>query len=150
MTEVALAFVLLAGASLTIRSFLRLHGIDLGFDSKRVLTMATFLPESAYPEPEQRAAFFRRVLDRIENLPSVHYAGAIHILPLSGYGDNVSIFVEGRSLAVPANAPQAEFRAVSSGYFRAMGIPLLTGRDFTAFDMNESSGVVIINESMAI
>jgi predicted permease len=145
VAEVALSLVLLVGAGLMIKSFVRLSEVDTGFDSQNVLTAEIALPQSRYDDSQQQAAFFRQVLARIEALPGVESVGAATPLPFTG--DSLySFIIEGHPTD---NVPSANYYAVSSDYFGTMGIPLLKGRFFTEADTAESPGVAIINETMA-
>ncbi|HKQ08087.1 MAG TPA: ABC transporter permease [Blastocatellia bacterium] len=148
ISELALAVVLLAGAGLTIRSFIRLLNVDPGFDPRNVLTARISLPQSKYPQPQQVNAFYKQLLERVGTASGVEAAGTATVLPLSGLNSNASFEIEGRPRASDAVAQNADYRMVSSDYFRAMGIPLLQGRYFEASDQEGAPGVVIINESM--
>ncbi|HTF36942.1 MAG TPA: ABC transporter permease, partial [Blastocatellia bacterium] len=90
VSELALAFVLLVGAGLMMKSFVRLSGVDAGFDAKNVLTMALSLPGAKYPENEQQAAFFLQVTTRLESLAGVQAAGAVSAIPLTGWQNKTS------------------------------------------------------------
>jgi putative ABC transport system permease protein len=145
VAEVALSLVLLVGAGLMIKSFVRLSEVETGFDSQNMLTAQINLPQSRYDDGQQQAAFFRQVLERIEALPGVESVGAV--LPLPFTGDSLfSFIVEGHPTD---DVPSANYYAVSPDYFGAMGIPLLKGRFFTEADRAESPRVAIINETMA-
>ncbi len=145
VAEVALSLVLLVGAGLMIKSFVRLSKVETGFDSQNTLTAQINLPQSRYDDGQQQAAFFRQVLERIEALPGVESVGAV--LPLPFTGDSLfSFIVEGHPTD---DMPSANYYAVSPNYFGAMGIPLLKGRFFTEADLAESPRVAIINETMA-
>ncbi|HXG68904.1 MAG TPA: ABC transporter permease [Blastocatellia bacterium] len=149
VAEVALALVLLIGAGLLIRSFLRLQEVKPGFDPNNVLTMAISLPEARYPKPEQQAAFFRQLLENLETLPGVETVGAVLPLPYSHSNYSYTFDIEGRPSAAPGERTAASWRAVSPDYFRAMRIPLLKGRAFTEQDVRNAEKVIIINETMA-
>ena len=149
VSEVALAMVLLAGAGLLIKSFMRLQQVDPGFRSESALTMELSLPQARYLKPQQRAAFYEQLLERIAGLPGVRAAGACTQLPLSGGETIWGLTIEGRPEPGPGEVLQAGHRSVSPDYFRAMSIPLRRGRYFTAQDREGAPGVVIINETMA-
>ena len=163
-SEVALALVLLTGAGLMINSFLRLTGVDPGFNPKNLLTMQFFLPRAKYTDDAglwrgetrlrkikpQQEVFIQRLIERLESLPGVHSAAATNFLPLDGWSQARQFRIAGRpSLPGGAQQPWAEYRIVSPKYFQAMGIPLLKGRPFTGQDTKGAPGVVIINETMA-
>jgi putative ABC transport system permease protein len=148
VAEVSLALVLLIGAGLMIRSFIRLHRVKPGFESDRVLTMRVQLPGAKYKEDQQRLAFFKKAQERLAALPGVKSVGAINFLPLTGMASNTSFNIAGRPEAPPGQAPGTEVRVISGAYFAAMGIPLLKGRLFDEHD-GPDSRVTVINETMA-
>lgn len=147
--EVALALVLLIGAGLMIRSFQKLQAVDPGFNAEKLLTMRVSLPHSRYEKNPQVVGFFRDALARIEALPGVQSAGAINYLPLTGRASATDFEIVGRPKPGPGEAPVTDVRVADPNFFRAMGIPLLRGRTFTAHDTAESSPVLIINEELA-
>jgi putative ABC transport system permease protein len=129
--EVALSLVLLMGAGVMVQSVLALRQGDTGFNPNNVLTMGVRLVGARYPTPAQRSAFFETALQRIRALPGVEAAGTIDDLP---FADG-----SGQTLLLEGYAPQAEPKAVQArqvrpGYFRAMGIPVLRGRDVVEGD----------------
>jgi predicted permease len=157
MAEVALAFVLLIGAGLLVRSFLHLQKIDPGFSPENLLTLETLLSEPKYPSRDQLVAAHRQILRRIETVPEVESAGATNFLPLTissdwqVWSDRITL---GNSTGTPStNSPVEETRAVVSNitarYLQTMGTALRTGRYFTEQDRLEPSGVGIINESLS-
>ena len=143
--EVALSFVLLCGAGLMMKSLVQLLSVDLGFQTAGLLTMEATLPEAKYPEAAGQIEFFRRVLQRLEDLPGVVSASAIADLPLTRAYSVNTIGLEGE----PPRQGRALQHQVSTGYFNTMGIPLLHGRLFSDSDTEETSGVVAVNRSMA-
>lgn len=147
--EVALSVILLVGAGLLIRSFLRLQSVDPGFRAANLLTFRLLLPRRQYREPRQWASFFREAVERIGALPGVQSAGAINFLPFSGMVSGAYFVVEGRPAPEPADRPTAAVTVVTPGYFRTMAVPLLRGRVFTPRDTAESRGVLVINQTMA-
>jgi putative ABC transport system permease protein len=150
VAEFALALVLLIGAGLMIRSFLRLQAVDPGFNPQNLLTMRLQLPSPAYSEKKKKTAFFEQALHRIGMLPGVRSAGAISHIPFGGPGMNTFFMIEGVHLPDEVNKPKADIRPVNSNYFRTMGIPLRMGREFTERDITaDDANVVIINEAMA-
>jgi putative ABC transport system permease protein len=146
-SEMALALVLLIGASLMIRSFFRLQEVNVGFDPLNILTMNTTLTVDRYPAPRQ-IAFYRDVVERIRALPGVTSVGAIDNLPLGG-SDVHSFGIVGRSTWDPGDEPSGEFSVVTPQYFNAIGIPLTRGRYFTEGDGNEAPRIAIINDAVA-
>jgi putative ABC transport system permease protein len=149
VSELALAILLLTGAGLLLKSFARLMAVAPGFRAENVLTMAVPLPQAKYREPRQWRAFFEQALERIRALPSVRYAAATTLLPMSGSNTTWTFLIGGRPEPLPGQFPMAGYRAVTSDYFRAMGIPLLRGRHFAEQDREGAPFVVIINQAMA-
>jgi putative ABC transport system permease protein len=148
--EMALALMLLAGAGLLVSSFERLRAIDPGFNPDKVLTCEISLP-SKYKDPEI-ATFFRQLLDRVRALPGVKAAGATMTLPLRQRGGGFwgGLNIEGRPAATRESIPIVSFVQVTPGYFRAMGIPVLKGREFNEADNNDQSPkAAIINGTLA-
>ncbi len=147
VSEVALALMLLVGSSLAVKSFWNLIHVDAGFRSERVLTMDLVLPEERYKENHQRTNFFRQLMAHLNALPGVEAAGANRYFPLRDRQYSNPIFIEDRP-APPGQEPVAQYGGIIGGYLRAMGIPVLRGRDFTDQEMWETGGVLLINESM--
>ena len=143
--EVALAMVLLIGAGLLFRSFLRLRGMDTGFRSDRILSLSIDLTTSKYPKPRDQAAFFQQVMEKVRGLRGVESVGGGSSLPSESAGGSVTgVTIEGRP--EPVNVV---FRTVSPDYFRTLGIPLLQGRYFTDADREGWPSVAIVNKSFA-
>jgi putative ABC transport system permease protein len=149
ISEVALALVLLVGAGLMIKSFVKLQQVDLGYNPENVLTARALLPGSKYGDNPKRAAFFQQAVERIETIPGVQAAGAISWLPLVGLGSATSFWVDGRPEPPPGEKPGTDVRVITPGYFAAMGIPLIKGRIFDERDTAQGPRVLIINETMA-
>ncbi len=148
VAEMALALMLLAGAGLLLRSFVRVQQVDPGFNPKNLLTAFVVLPPSKYPEPRRQALFFHEVMDRIMSLPGVECAGAADSAPMLT-NDTGPVSIEGHPVGRDEVEIQAERPKITPEYFRAMGIPLLRGRTFTWADNEGSLPVAIINESAA-
>ncbi len=144
--EIALAMMLLAGGGLLIKSFWQLRQIRPGFDPERVLTLQLNLPETRYADEKQQNAFVTQTLERLAALPGVTAVGATTELPFTGSRTSSSIQIEGRAPLPRGQDLRADRRTVSADYFKAMGIPLLRGRGFTARDNAESPRLAIINE----
>ncbi len=143
--EVALSFVLLAGAGLMMKSLVRLLEVDVGFRTERLLTMDVNLAGDKYASRENQAAFFGQVLKRFESLPSVASVGAIVDLPMTRTWNR-------SGFEIPGPHPRqgvTVYHAVSPNYFYTMGIPLLNGRELLATDSAHSPLVGLINRSMA-
>jgi putative ABC transport system permease protein len=147
VAEVAMSVVLLIGAGLLIRSLWQLQDVNPGFSAAKVLAMEVSLPTARYPEGDQMP-FYQQLESRVAAKPGVAAVGAINILPLSKNYDSRGVQVDdhpqpdGQGLE-----PQA--RSATPGYFKAMGIPFLAGRNFDAHDIEGGQRVVIVSESMA-
>src|SRR5262247_1832860 len=148
VAEIAIALVVLIGAGLLLQTFRRLQQVDLGFDIHNILTAVVELPDARYPKPEQAAAFYQTLLDRVKALPGVEAVSAIVPQPLSGDSMMISFDIEGRDIP-KGERPSSHFRSISLDYFSVMKIPLLAGRAFTERDDAHSPGVVIVNETFA-
>jgi predicted permease len=148
VSQIALSLVLLAGAGLLIRSFLRLETRDYGFRTDHVLTLQ-LMGSSGTEDSAGMAAFLAPVLQRIEALPGVIAAGAINAPPLTGMSAHRSFAIPGQPPLPYGQQPVAGFHVVTPHYFRAMGIRLLQGRYFDDHDQKNSAGVAIINETVA-
>ena len=149
IAEVILSLILLIGAGLMIRSFWKLQQVNPGFDTSNTLVMGVGLPATKYPDPQQQAVFFDRVLEQISTLPGVVSAGSTTTLPLSGSGSTQPFTIQGRPEPLVAEQPTAKMRYISPDYFRAMGIPLRQGRFFNDQDRDKGTQVLIISETMA-
>src|SRR5438094_812718 len=149
IAEVAVSFVLLIGAGLLINSFLHLRNLDPGFRTDHLLTMKIDLSELKYPDGERRSLFFEEVLRRIRVLPGVQSAAVAGNLPFTYNGDSATIAVEGIPDPPPDQWPDVIYRAIWTGYFSTMGIPIARGRDFTDQDKGDSKKVVVISEKTA-
>ncbi len=147
--EVALVFVLLVGAGLAARSFIRLEAVKPGFDPQNILTMQMLLPASKYADDAKVAAFYEQLLPRVQALPGARYAGMTTPLPLSGEGWQTDVMIEGRPVPAPNEFPNSDYQTIRGDYFPAMGIPLLRGRTFYENDREKTEPVAIINETMA-
>jgi putative ABC transport system permease protein len=141
--EVALSLVLLMGAGVMVQSLLALRHTHTGFDPDEVLTMEVRLVDSRYPTPVQRAAFFDAALQRIRALPGVESAGTIDDLPLNP-GSSQTLLLEG--YPPQPNPVAVQVRQIHPGYLRAMGIPLLRGRDIVVEDDAE---VLLVSQDAA-
>jgi putative ABC transport system permease protein len=141
--------MLLVGAGLLIRSFEALQAIDPGFEPKGVLTLVVSVSGAEQSAPARRAAFFQDALERFRALPGVEAAGAINHLPMGGDLWGFGFHVRGRPLPAPGERPSAAYRVVLPGYFQAMRLPLVRGRDFDRQDELGRPGVIIVNEALA-
>ncbi len=148
--EIALSLVLLIGAVLLVRSYQRIITAHPGFNPQQVLSFRLSIPVTKYPEPESVIDFYRRVTGKIGELPGVLSVGTSYSLPMSSVAFAWEpVTIEGY---VPKTAQEriiTNVRIVSSGYFSAMGIPLVKGRLFDERDTRGEPGTVIIDEAMA-
>lgn len=142
--EVALALVLLVGAGLLVRTLGELQNVPLGFNPRNVLTMTV----AKSPTGTETGEFFRQLTERVRALPGVVDANVTWQLPLSGAGASTAVNIEGRA-DDPGNVPMGVVHSAGPGYFRTMGIPFVSGRDFTDHDDMKSAPVVIVNETLA-
>ncbi|MDQ6626305.1 MAG: ABC transporter permease, partial [Verrucomicrobiota bacterium] len=149
VSEVALALVLLVGASLLLKSFVRLQNVDPGFNPRNVLTMEVALPVLKYPKGKPVADFYAELTRRLKTLPGVEAAAFTSILPLSGTNSDSSFSIEGRNSMVEKAFPDEEIREITPDYFSALKVPLLRGRFFNEGDQFDGPGVVIVNEALA-
>jgi len=148
IVEVALALMLLICSGLMIRSFIRLQRVNPGFNPNNALVVNIALPGRKYPNSDHHLAFFSQLVERTSALPGVVAAGLTQSLPIQG--DYLLGFnIQGRPPAPPGEDKSTNYYAVTPGYFKAMGIPLLRGRLFTEQDNNNAARVAIINETMA-
>ncbi|HEV2424592.1 MAG TPA: ABC transporter permease [Terriglobia bacterium] len=147
--ETAVSLVLLAGAGLLLRSFMQVLKVDPGFRPEGVLTMRVSLPDAKYNRPEQVRGFYGELLDRIRALPGVESAGAINFLPLGGLNSSGTTTIETEAVKPEDRTPEVDYRAVTPGYFKAMGISLVRGRYFDGRDSDTAPRVAIVDETLA-
>jgi len=148
IAEMAFSLVLLVGAGLLIRSFIRLQQVPLGFNPHDLLTLRVSIPPTKYPEAQQKTAFYEQVRERVALLPGVQAAAFTFQLPLNSFL-LAPYLVEGQSQVNYAERPLAALISVSPDYFETLQIPLRQGRFFTARDNEQAPLVAIINEQMA-
>jgi putative ABC transport system permease protein len=148
VSEVALALVLLIGGGLMIRSFWALQQVNPGFDPDNALAVSLSLPPAKYPQEAQQLSFYDQLLKKVSALPGVQSVGGTNVLPII-QNFVLGLVIEGRPRVRDTDLPKTNYFAVTPGYFKAMGIPLLKGRDFTERDVSSATRVVIINETMA-
>ena len=145
--EIALAFVLLTGAGLLLRSFVKMVQIDPGFEPRNTLSMNVELPESRYQTPSQMIAFQERAVENLKAIPGVKAAGSVFGLPLGNMLVRGDFVVESQPAPPPDITPAKIL--VGGDYFAAMGIPVLSGRAFNAHDTQTTSRVVVVSRSLA-
>lgn len=149
VAQICLALVLLAGSGLLIRSFIRLVGVDPGFDASHLLTFKVSLPSSKYGTDPARLAFFRQLVAKISRLPGVRSASMDSFPPFTGLGSATGVHVLSQPQRSLMDLPVADVRVVGPDYFPTMQIPLHTGRLFDARELAEERHVVIINQAFA-
>jgi putative ABC transport system permease protein len=150
IAEVSLAVVLAIGAGLLFRSLLALHQVELGYRPESLLVMNAHKPAGNLEEYKQAGRSFQELIDQLRNVGGIKAVGAAMGLPASRYGSNGSYIVEGRHKFEPGyKLPEAGFRLTSPGYFGAMGVPVLAGRDFSATDHYDAPFVAVISQALA-
>ena len=149
VVELAASIVLLIGAGLLIRGFVRLQNVAPGFERRGVLTFELMMAGRRYTAPEAVRSAYRRLWEEIERLPGVDVSGGVTSLPLSGFFAWGPITIEGRTPPAGEKFINADQRTVSGRYFQAMAIPLVRGRLFDAGDTPDKPRVAIIDERMA-
>jgi putative ABC transport system permease protein len=150
VAEVSLALMLLIGVGLMVQSVIQLQRIDPGFDRENVLTLRIRLPEKSYPDPQVRQAFFDRLLEQASTLPGVVSASTVLARPLDESAVwEMPVAKEGQGWDDFIKNPLTNFQAVSPGYFKTLGTPLLQGRDFDLHDDQNRPLVCLVSRSMA-
>jgi putative ABC transport system permease protein len=147
VAEVALSLVLLAGAGLLMRSFVKLQSSDLGFRTEGVLTVGVQLPATRY-DAAQAGNFFRESLSRIAALPGVQHAAGASCLPVPFACIGTSFWRVDRPKPADGQLSSSQVRPITPGFFRTMGIPHVAGRDFSASDTVDSVPVAIVSEEL--
>jgi len=145
--QMCLALVLLAGSGLLIRSFIRLVGVDPGFDSSHLLTFKVTLPGLKYGTDAKCQAFFQELLPRLSHLPGVRSVTMNSFPPFSGLGAATGVRLLSQPPRSLKDLPVAEVRVVGPSYFSTMGIPLRAGRTFSEQELAEARHVAIINQA---
>jgi putative ABC transport system permease protein len=140
VAQVALSLVLLVGVGLLLRSLMALVDVHPGFETRNLLTASLTLPESRYPSGKEFAAFEERLQARLAGLPGVAAASVASGLPMDDTGTMMEVYPEGSPARTDGPAPSAQWRLVSPGYLRTMGIPLLGGRDLDRRDLAPDTG----------
>jgi len=148
IAELTLTLVLLAGAGLMMRSFLKLYSLDIGIDTNNLLTMRTQLSQQRYETPEQRRVFADAVLTRLGALPGVEHAALTSHAPMMG-GNWRGFAIEGRTPPADVEAPRGSVVVVTPGYFDTLGVSAQRGRLFRDTDGSAGNEVVVVNERFA-
>jgi putative ABC transport system permease protein len=149
VSEVALCLVLLAGAGLLAKSFLRLQAVDPGYRTRQLLTLRLSLPKARYAQRAALAAFHDRLVPRLQALPGVREVGVASVAPLTAWRASINFTVEGQPPPPPEAVPLANYRAVDERYFAAMEIPIVRGRAFVPSDAAAGAPVALVNRTLA-
>lgn len=149
VAEVALAFVLLTGAGLLIRSFFQMQQADPGFDATNVMTAGLPLSDKHYPDPLRLNSYLRQMLESLQALPGVRDAAFASAIPMQGWGYGMPFQIAGQPVVDRANRQVCFFKMVSPSYFRAVGMHMRRGRGLSDRDIKGAPPVTVINETMA-
>jgi putative ABC transport system permease protein len=149
VAETALTLVLLFGAGLLARSFVKLQSVDPGFRAENILTSRVTLPAREYSTPAQVTRFYGQLMQRLAALPGVTASGAVSSLPLATTLGDLNFHIQGRPEAEGDISPKADWLVVTPGYFEALGMRLVRGRAIETTDDERAPGVVVINQAMA-
>ena len=148
VAEVALAFVLLTGAGLLIRSFFQMQQADTGVDTTNVLTAQLPLSDKLYPDPVRLDSYLREIESNLQALPGVRDVAFASALPMQGWGYGMPFQIAGRQSVDRANRQPCFFKMVSPSYFRAVGMRLRQGRGLSERDLRGAPPVAVVNETM--
>ncbi|HEV3039219.1 MAG TPA: ABC transporter permease [Candidatus Angelobacter sp.] len=149
VAEIAIAMFLLVGAGLLFKSFARLSQVSPGFSTDHILIANIVRSPAAYSDRNVRLAFFDRLFEQLSALPGVRSVGAVTILPVTGAGAALHFNIQGRPPRSPADYTIGGYRAVSAGYLKTLGVPLITGRWIEDRDREGAPAVVVVNSSFA-
>jgi putative ABC transport system permease protein len=147
VAEMALAAILLVGASLMLQSLWALQRVPIGFNPENVLTMRVSLPAASYAAPEQVVMFFQTLIERVRHLPGVQTAGAARLLPLGSTIGDWGLRIEGYTPPTGTN-PKGDWQIVTDGYLEAIGERVVRGRTISSADTSDSQLVVLVNEAL--
>ncbi len=149
IAEVALSLVLLIAAGLMVRSFLRLEGLNPGFDARNVLTFRVSTRGEKYADPARRTRFYEEVAEELATIPGVRAASAAQALPIFGQFRDLPVSLDAEPAPEPGSEPVVLVRRVVPGFLDAFGVPLLKGRALSRFDDADAAPVVVISKTMA-
>jgi putative ABC transport system permease protein len=147
--QVALAFVLMTGSGLLIRSFFRMQQADMGFDSTNVITAGLPIPNERYPDPRQLNGYLRSIVASLSAVPGVRDVAFTSALPLAGWGYGMPFQIAGQANVDRAKRETCFFKMVTSSYFRTLGMRVRQGRALDEHDVAGAPPVTVINETMA-
>lgn len=147
--EIAVAMLLLVSAGLLVSSLKKVEQVETGLDPRGVMSGRVSLPPSIYASTEKQAAFYTAALDQLKNIPGVTDAAFSDALPFTNQGGSESFQIQGQPTAPGDPGPHAIIRTISAGYFRALRIPVVRGREFTPQDRAGTQKVAIVDETLA-
>jgi putative ABC transport system permease protein len=147
--EFALALMLLVSAGLLVKSYARIQAVSPGFDPEHVLTMRLVLPDAKYKDLAAQRTFYDALFARLRVLPGVEAVGGNNLLPFGGGGGSRSMLIEGQPVPPGSPHPEEQLRFITPGYFTALHIPLLRGRDLSAQDTDAAPPVALVSRAMA-
>jgi putative ABC transport system permease protein len=149
VTEVALAFLLLVGSGLLIRSFFEMQNVDTGFNAENVITAGLPISEKRFPNPDDLNVYLRQIVSNVQNIPGVRDVALTSALPMQGWGYGMPFQIADKPLVDRANRKPCFFKMVSPSYFKALGMTLKKGRGLSEHDAKGTPPVTVINETMA-
>jgi putative ABC transport system permease protein len=147
--EVTIAVVVLTGALLLVRSYVAMSRASIGFDANGTAIAQLSIPPATYDTPEKVFAFHQSMAQRLVSLPGVSRASAVYPLPMSGHAWSGSVGIVGFARAPGEPEPHTEYAVALPGYFQAVGIPLLEGRDFADTDLATTPAVAVVDTIFA-
>jgi putative ABC transport system permease protein len=147
--EVAVSLMLLVGAGLMVRTLFTLNQVDPGFSVENTLSARVWIPANKYPEDDQVTAFYRETLQRVGSIPGVESVGAVLSLPVNaGINGTFTFSIEDRVPEEDGDSFSAGFQIANPDYLQTIGIPLVSGRWFTAADDADAPGVAVVNQAL--
>jgi len=148
VVEMALAFMLLVGSGLLVRSFFRMMNVELGFDATNVLTMQLPIASDRFASPSALTQYVRELEARIGVVPGVRGVAVADALPLEGWNNGMPFLIAGREVINPANRPSCGVKMVSPGYLQTLGMRVIKGRGLSERDVKGAPPAIVINQSM--
>jgi len=149
VTEIALAMILVVGAGLMTRSFVKLLNVDLGFTPEKRVALNYTISSARHPTGPEMRQTSHAILEKVRTVPGVLAAGTVRDLPFRGDGESVPFSTPGMASSSRADSPHATMMFTSDGFFSAMGIPMLAGRDLSPADRDSAPLVVVVNQALA-
>jgi predicted permease len=149
VTEVALAFLLLTGSGLLIRSFFEMQNVDTGFNTENVITAGLPISEKRFPNPDELNVYLQQIVSGVQNIPGVRDVALTSALPMRGWGYGMPFQIADKPMVDRANRKACFFKMISPSYFRTVGMTLKKGRGLSEHDTKGAPPVAVINETMA-